>query len=78
MAGQSGLDLVFLNVLLACSRLQDGGERRQSVREKKKKKKKKTSSDGTEEESRRRSAPSLFFPMFSEFRHSLHDLRLRA
>ena len=33
MAGQSGLDL-FFNVLLACSKLQDGGERRQSVREK--------------------------------------------
>ena len=34
MKAQNGLDL-FFTVLLACSRLQDGGEWRQSGREKK-------------------------------------------
>lgn len=38
MNAQRGLNL-FFNVLLACSRLREGGERRQSGREKKKKKK---------------------------------------
>lgn len=36
MNAQRGLNL-FFNVLLACSRLREGGERRQSGREKKKK-----------------------------------------
>ena len=35
MNAQRGLNL-FFNVLLACSRLREGGERRQSGREKKK------------------------------------------
>ena len=36
MNAQRGLNL-FFNVLLACSRLREGGERRQGEREKKKK-----------------------------------------
>ena len=61
MNAQRGLNL-FFNVLLACSRLREGGERRQSVREKKKK-----TRPETEEESWRRTAPSLFFVGFSNF-----------
>ena len=61
MNAQRGLNL-FFNVLLACSRLQEGGERRQSGREKKKK-----TRPETEEESWRRTAPSLFFVGFPNF-----------
>ena len=57
MNAQHGLNL-FFNVLLACPRLQEGGERRQSGREKKKTK------PETEKESWRRTAPSLFFVGF--------------
>ena len=63
MNAQRGLNL-FSNVLLACSRLREGGERRQSGREKKKKKKTRPE---TEEESWRRTAPSLFFVGFPNF-----------
>jgi len=59
MNAQRGLNL-FFNVLLACSRLREGGERRQSEREKRKKK----TRPETEEESWRRTAPSLFFVGF--------------
>ena len=60
MNAQRGLNL-FFNVLLACSRLREGGERRQSGREKKK------TRPETEEESWRHTAPSLFFVGFPNF-----------
>ena len=60
MNAQRGPNLCF-NVLLACSRLREGGERRQSGREKKK------TRPETEEESWRRTAPSLFFVGFPNF-----------
>ena len=60
MNAQRGLNL-FFNVLLACYRLREGGERRQSGREKKK------TRPETEEESWRRTAPSLFFVGFPNF-----------
>ena len=47
------------NVLLACSRLREGGERRRE--------KKKPRPDETEEVSQRRTAPSLFSARFLNF-----------
>ena len=68
MNAQRGLDL-FFNLLLACSRLRDGGELRQSGHEK---------PDGTEKESwRRTAAPSHFFARFPNFAipHMISDSR---
>ena len=71
MNAQRGLNLLF-NVLLARSRLREGGEGRQSGREMESgdradvKKKKKTRPE-TEEESWWRTAPSLFFVGFPNF-----------
>ena len=66
MNAQCGLDL-FFTVLLAYSRLRDGGEQPQSEREKEPR------PDGTEE----RAGSLAFFARLPNLRHSSHDLRSR-